>query len=64
VHDYLKGGGNPQYLGTWFRNMYATATTPDAQKQLQSLARSGKFLEFENMLAALQQNQDPQPKGK
>jgi hypothetical protein len=63
VQDYLKSGGNPQYLGQWFRNTFATAVTPQTQKKLEELGRSGKFLEFQNMLATIQQNQNPNQKG-
>lgn len=60
VHDYLRSGGNPGYLGQWFRQTFTTAMTPKAYTKLEELGRSGKLLEFENMLAAIQQNQDPQ----
>jgi hypothetical protein len=33
--------------------------TPEAYAKMEELGRSGKLLEFENMLSALQQNQDP-----
>jgi hypothetical protein len=59
VHDYLNSSGNPAYLGQWFRNTLMSATEPRTQKQLQTLAQSGKMLEFEDMLATLQQNQAP-----
>lgn len=63
VQDYLHSGGNPQYLGAWLRNTFVTAVTPQNQKKIQELARSRKFLEFQNMLATLQQNQSPNQKG-
>ena len=59
VQGYINAGGNPAYLGQWFRNELMMATNPRTQKQLDSLARSGKMLEFQDMLATLQQNQDP-----
>ena len=59
VQSYINAGGNPAYLGQWFRNELMMATQPRTQKQLESLARSGKLLEFQDMLATLQQNQDP-----
>lgn len=59
VQSYLDNGGNPQALGQWFRNDLMNATEPRTQKQLESLAKSGKMLEFEDMLATLQQNQNP-----
>lgn len=60
VSDYLKSGGNPGYLGEWFRQAFTTAMTPKAYTKMEELGRSGKLLEFENMLASLQQNQEPQ----
>lgn len=59
VDQYINARGNPAYLGQWFRNELMMATEPRTQKQLESLARSGKMLEFQDMLATLQQNQDP-----
>lgn len=64
VKDYIKSGGNPAYLGQWFRNNMVTSMTPKAEQKLEELGRSGKMLEFENMLAAMQQNQSPNTKGK
>lgn len=62
VHDYLKAGGNPQYLGQWFRNSFLQANTPAIQKQLETLGKSGKLLQFQDMLVTLQQNQNPNQK--
>jgi hypothetical protein len=59
VSDYTRSGGNPAYLGQWFRNNLMASMTPKAEATMQSLARSGKLLEFEDMLAAIQQNQTP-----
>ena len=59
TQKYINAGGNPAYLGQWFRNELMMATEPRTQKQLESLARSGKLMEFQDMLATLQQNQDP-----
>lgn len=60
VEDYRRSGGNVAYLGQWLRQTFTTAMTPKAYTRLEELGRSGKLLEFENMLAAIQQNQDPQ----
>jgi len=62
VHEYLRSGGNPAYFGTWLRNTVETAAVPKAVRQLDELSRSGKFLEFMNLLTAMQQNA-PAPKG-
>lgn len=59
VHDYTRSGGNPAYLGEWLRNSFTTSMTPKAYTKMQELARSGKLVEFENMLAAIQHDQDP-----
>lgn len=60
VHSYLKDGGNPAYVGQWFKQMFTTSMTPKALTRMEELGRSGKLLEFEDMLAAIQQNQTPQ----
>lgn len=54
VKDYTSSGGNPAYLGEWLRNTEATAVTPKAQAKMEELGRSGKYLEFLNMLATMQ----------
>lgn len=56
VKDYVGSGGNPAYLGEWLRNTEATSVTPKAQAKMEELGRSGKFLEFMNMLATIQQH--------
>lgn len=56
VNNYINNGGNPAYIGQWFRNDLMNATEPKAQIQLNELAKSGKFLEFEDTLASMQQN--------
>lgn len=55
INNYITNGGNPAYIGQWLRNDVMTATTPKAQAQLETLAKSGKMLEFEDMLATMQQ---------
>lgn len=59
VDGYIRAGGNPARLGQWYRNTLMTATQPRTVKQLNALANSGKLLEFEDMLATLQQNRAP-----
>lgn len=56
INNYITNGGNPAYIGQWLRNDVMTATTPKAQLQMENLAKSGKLLEFEDMLATMQQN--------
>lgn len=56
VNNYINNGGNPAYIGQWFRNDLMNATEPKAQIQLNELAKSEKFLEFEDTLASMQQN--------
>lgn len=65
VKDYIHSGGNTAYLGEWMRNSMAASVTPQADVKLKELARSGKLLQFQDMLATLQQNSGPNPqKGK
>lgn len=54
VKDYVGSGGNPAYIGEWLRNTEATSVTPKAQAKMEELGRSGKWLEFMNMLATMQ----------
>lgn len=54
--DYQRSGGNPAYFGQWLRNTMDTAVTPKAEKKLKELAGSQRWLEFMNLLAAMQQN--------
>lgn len=57
VNTYIQNHGNPAALGQWFRNTIMSSTEPRTTKQLNALANSGKLLEFEDMLATLQQAQ-------
>lgn len=53
---YVKSGGNPGYFGEWLRNTEAAATTEKSQAKMQELAKSGKWLEFMNMMTTMQQH--------
>lgn len=56
VQQYVRSGGNADYFGSWLRSTMETATTPKAISKLKSLATGERWLEFMNMLSALQQN--------
>lgn len=55
VHEYTRTGGNPAYFAQWLENIADTSMTPKATRKLDELAGSEKWLEFTNMLAAMQQ---------
>lgn len=56
VMEYTRSGGNPAYFGEWLRNTTETALTPKAVRVLKDTASSHRWIEFLNMLSALQQN--------
>lgn len=57
VMSYIRSGGNPAYFGQWLRNNIETSFMQKTDKKLTELASGTRWLEFLNMLAALQQNQ-------
>lgn len=59
VAGYTRSGGNPGYFGQWLRNNVEASFIPKADRKLKELSTSGRWLEFVNMLASLQQNQGP-----
>jgi len=56
VFAYVKSGGNPAYFGQWLQNNLETAFIPKSDKKLIELTSSGRWVEFLNMLSAMQQN--------
>lgn len=61
VRDYMRSGGNPAYFGQWLRNTVETSFVPKADKKLAELAGSAKWVEFTNLLAAMQQHAPATP---
>lgn len=60
VHEYMRAGGNPAYLGTWLRNNVEASFVPKADAKLVELSKTAKWNEFMTMLTALQRNAPPQ----
>lgn len=53
VFQYVKSGGNPAYFGTWLRNNVEAAFFPKGERKLLELSRGANWIEFTNMLAAM-----------
>lgn len=56
--EYVQSGGNPQYFATWLRGNMITATQEKTDRKMRQLLSSGKGVEFQNILAAMQKEPD------
>jgi hypothetical protein len=58
TQDYIASGGNPKYFGSWLRANALVATQTKGDTKLRQLLNSGKGVEYQNMLAAMQASPD------
>jgi hypothetical protein len=54
VYQYMRSGGNPAYFGSWIRNNIEASFFPKGERKLLELSKGADFIEFQNMLGAMQ----------